>query len=195
MWKYSKKLMDHFMNPRNSGQLSDPDGHSEVGSPKCGDAMTLDIQVDDEERIVDIKFMTFGCAGAIAAASALTVQATGKTLKEALEISNDQIVEFLGGMPDEKIHCSVMGHEALSEAIDDYRHQSDELAEQLNFIIKEMPEKLADTLGNGSIIIEHIHPKRVSVKLSGTEAGQVSAILEKELLKRTGKVVKVSVTR
>ncbi len=195
MWKYSKKLMDHFMNPRNTGQLSDPDGHSEVGSPGCGDAMTLDIRVNDEERIIDIKSMTFGCAGAIAASSALTVQAMGKTLKEALEISNDQIVEFLGGMPDEKKHCSVMGHEALSEAVDDYRRRSNELAEQLNSILKEAPKDLADIVGKGSVMIEHIHPKRVSLKFSGAEADAVSAVLERELLKRTGKVVKVSVTK
>jgi len=113
--------MDHFMNPRNAGQMPDPDGHSEVGSPQCGDAMTLDLRINDEDRIEEIRFMTFGCAGAIAAASALTEIVKGMTLEEALAVRNSEIVDFLGGMPAEKYHCSVMGHEALSEAVDDFR--------------------------------------------------------------------------
>lgn len=195
MWKYSKKLMDHFMNPRNSGQLLNPDGHSEVGSPQCGDAMTLDIQVDDDDRIAEIRFMTFGCAGAIAAASALTELARGKTLEEALGISNDQIVEFLGGMPEEKYHCSVMGHEALSDAIIDFGHRRNNVEKHLNSVISEMPEYLAEASGNGRIIIEHIHPQRVSVRLTGGDSESVTTILERELRKRTGKDVEVSVTR
>lgn len=183
------------MNPRNSGQLLNPDCHSEVGSPQCGDAMTLDIQVDDEDRIAEIRFMTFGCAGAIAAASALTEIAKGKTLEEALAISNDQIVEFLGGMPKEKYHCSVMGHEALSLAIADFRHRRDSTAEHLDSILSEIPFDLAAAVGNGSISIEHIHPLRVFVRLSGGDEEPVTAVLEKELRKRTGKIVKVSVTR
>ena len=195
MWKYSKKLMDHFMNPRNSGQLLNPDCHSEVCSSLCGDAMTLDIQVDDEDRISEIRFMTFGCAGAIAAASALTEIAKGKTLEEALTISNDQIVEFLGGMPEEKYHCSVMGHEALSLAIADFRHRRDNTAEHLSSILREMPAGLAEALENRSIYIEHIHPHRVRVRLSGGYEEAVTAVLEDELQKRSGKKVKVRVTR
>ena len=181
------------MNPRNSGQLLNPDCHSEVGSPRCGDAMTLDIQVDDEDRIAEIRFMTFGCAGAIAAASALTEIAKGKTLEEALAISNDQIVEFLGGMPEKKYHCSVMGHEALSLAIDDFRHRRDNTAEHLDSILREIPEDLAAF--NGSISIEHVHPMRVRVRLSIGEERAVKAVLERELQKRTGKKVQVSVIR
>ncbi|MEN8209641.1 MAG: iron-sulfur cluster assembly scaffold protein [Candidatus Fermentibacteria bacterium] len=195
MWKYSKKLMDHFMNPRNSGQLLDPDCHSEVGSPQCGDAMTLDIKVDDEDRIAEIRFMTFGCAGAIAAASALTEIAKGKTLEEALAISNDQIVEFLGGMPEEKYHCSVMGHEALSMAIDDFRHRRDSVAEHLTSILREIPPDIAGAAADGAIRIEHIHPMRVSVSLSGGDEDTVAAVLEKELQHHTGKKVKVTVVR
>ena len=195
MWKYSKKLMDHFMNPRNSGQLLNPDCHSEVGSPQCGDAMTLDIQVDDEDRIAEIRFMTFGCAGAIAAASALTEIAKGKTLEDARAISNDQIVEFLGGMPEEKFHCSVMGHEALSMAIADFIHRRDNTAEHLDSILRENPDELAAAVGNGSISIEHIHPVRVLVRLSGGEEEPVMSVLEKELQQRTGKKVKVRFTR
>lgn len=194
MWKYSDTLMDHFMNPRNSGQLLNPDGHSEVGSPQCGDTMTLDIQVDDEDRIAEIRFMTFGCAGAIAASSALTEIARGKTLEEALNISNDQIVDFLGGMPEEKYHCSVMGHEALSMAIVDFKHRRENTAEHLGSILNEMPEDLAAAAGNGSISIEHVHPQRVSVSLSGGDVATVITVLERELRKRTGKKVKVSVS-
>ncbi|MCK4806038.1 MAG: iron-sulfur cluster assembly scaffold protein [Candidatus Aegiribacteria sp.] len=195
MWKYSEKLMDHFMNPRNTGQLLNPDGHSEVGSPQCGDVMTLDIKVDDEDRIAEIRFMTFGCAGAIAAASALTEIAKGKTLKEALCISNDQIVGFLGGMPEEKYHCSVMGHEALSMAIDDFRHRRDNTSEHLDSILSEMPADLAAAVGNGSIRIEHVHPMRVCVRFSGGDEGTVKAVLEKKLRKLAGKIVKVIVNR
>ena len=183
------------MNPRNSGQLLNPDGHSEVGSPQCGDAMTLDIQVDDEDRIAEIRFMTFGCAGAIAAASALTEIAKGETLEEALDISNDQIVEFLDGMPEEKYHCSVMGHEALSLAITDFRRRRNNTVEHLNSILGEIPAGLAAAVGNGSVSIEHIHPTRVWVRLSGGDEISVTAVLEEELQKRTGKRVKVGVTR
>jgi NifU-like protein involved in Fe-S cluster formation len=127
MWKYSETLMDHFMNPRNVGSLDDPDGHSEVGSPQCGDAMFLDIRVDDQGRISEIAFKTFGCAGAIASASALTEMAKGLTLEEALKIRNSQIADYLGGMPPEKFHCSVMGHQALKEAAEDYRKKVEEI--------------------------------------------------------------------
>ena len=195
MWKYSEKLMDHFMNPRNSGQLPNPDGHSEVGSPKCGDAMTLDIKVDDDDRITDIRFMTFGCAGAIAASSALTEIARGKTLQEALRITNDQIIEFLGGIPEETYHCSVMGHEALSAAVDDFRKRSDNINEHLESIIREMPEDLAETAGNGNIIIEHVHPSHVSIRLAGGDTESVTTILEKKLLERTGRIIEVRVSR
>lgn len=182
------------MNPRNSGKLADPDGHSEVGSPKCGDVMTLDIKVDDEDRITDIRFMTFGCAGAIAASSALTEIARGKILEEALGITNNQIIEFLGGMPEEKYHCSVMGHEALSAAVSDFRRRSDNVSEHLEAIISDMPEDLAEAAGNGSITITHVHPDRVSVRLAGGDSISVITVLEREMRKRTGKTVKVSVT-
>lgn len=195
MWKYSKKLMDHFMNPRNSGQLLNPDCHSEVGSVQCGDAMTLDIQVDDEDRIAEIRFMTFGCAGAIAASSAMTEIAKGKTLEEALTISNDQIVAFLGGMPEEKYHCSVMGQEALEVAIADFRYRRDNTAEHLDSILREIPASLETAMSEGSIDIEHIHPMRVTLRLTGVDEEAVVAVLEEELQKRTGKKVEVRVIR
>jgi NifU-like protein len=134
MWQYSDILMDHFMNPRNVGSLDSPDGHSEVGSPQCGDAMFLDIDIDDEGRIGDIAFKTFGCAGAIASASALTEMVRGLSVDEALSIKNSQIAEFLGGMPPEKFHCSVMGHQALKAAVEDFRAKCDEI----NAILDEL---------------------------------------------------------
>ena len=127
MWKYSDILMDHFMNPRNVGSLDTPDGHSEVGSPQCGDAMYLDIDIDDQGRISEIAFKTFGCAGAIASASALTEMVKGLPIEEALKIRNSQIAEFLGGMPPEKFHCSVMGHQALKAAVEDFWAKCEEI--------------------------------------------------------------------
>lgn len=131
MWKYSDTLMDHFMNPRNVGALKDPDGHSEVGSPQCGDAMYLDIDIDDQGNISEIAFKTFGCAGAIASASALTEMARGLPVDDALKIRNSQIADFLGGMPPEKFHCSVMGHQALKAAVDDFRAKCAEIEKVL----------------------------------------------------------------
>ena len=119
--------MDHFMNPRNVGKLENPDGHSEVGSPQCGDAMFLDIDIDDEGKISDIAFKTFGCAGAIASASALTELAKGLPVEEALGIRNSQIADYLGGMPPEKFHCSVMGHQALKAAVENFREKCAEI--------------------------------------------------------------------
>lgn len=128
MWQYSEILMDHFMNPRNVGNLENPDGHSEVGSPQCGDAMFLDIDIDDEGRIAEIAFKTFGCAGAIASASALTELAKGELIKDALSIKNSQIADYLGGMPPEKFHCSVMGHQALKQAVEDFESKCKEIS-------------------------------------------------------------------
>lgn len=194
MWKYSRTLMDHFMNPRNSGQLPDPDGHSEVGSPQCGDAMTLDIKVDEQDRIIDIRFMTFGCAGAIAASSALTELARGKTLREALDISNEQIVQFLGGMPEEKYHCSVMGHEALAEAVADFMRRRERIDRHLKELIEHPPERLGTALSGGKPRVLHVHPSRVEIALPRKADGSAAGILREELSGLAGREVEVEVT-
>ncbi|BCB96402.1 iron-sulfur cluster assembly scaffold protein [Dissulfurispira thermophila] len=117
---YSQKVMDHFMNPRNVGEIPDADGVGMEGNPTCGDAMQLFIKVENDV-IVDAKFRTFGCGAAIAVSSMITEMVKGKTLDEALSISKEAVAQELGGLPPQKMHCSNLGADALRKAIEDYR--------------------------------------------------------------------------
>ncbi|MDD3857180.1 MAG: Fe-S cluster assembly scaffold protein NifU [Methanoculleus sp.] len=117
---YSEQVMDHFTNPRNMGEIPDADGVGEVGNPTCGDIMRITLRIEDD-RIVDAKFKTFGCAAAIASSSMATELIRGKTLEEALAVTNRAVAEALEGLPPQKLHCSVLAEEGIHKAIDDYR--------------------------------------------------------------------------
>jgi nitrogen fixation NifU-like protein len=116
---YSDKVMDHFTNPRNVGEIENPDGNREVGNPVCGDMMTFYIKVKDN-RLEDVKFKTFGCGAAIAVSSMVSEMAKGRTLEEAMKITPRSVADELEGLPKQKFHCSNLGAQALTKAIEDY---------------------------------------------------------------------------
>ncbi|MDK2926197.1 MAG: nitrogen fixation protein NifU [Bacillota bacterium] len=119
---YNEKVMDHFMHPRNVGEIENPDGVGQVGNPVCGDIMKIFLRIKDG-RIEDIKFKTFGCGAAIATSSMVTELVKGKTLDEAMAISNKVVAEALGGLPPQKLHCSNLAADALHAAIEDYKRK------------------------------------------------------------------------
>ncbi|MFP4459042.1 MAG: iron-sulfur cluster assembly scaffold protein [Candidatus Zixiibacteriota bacterium] len=121
---YSKKVLEHFVSPQNMGELEKPSGVGEVGNPTCGDMMRLYIDVEDNV-IKDIKFKTYGCGAAIASTSALTVIVKGKTIEEALKLDKKDVVEFLGELPAQKVHCSVLAIDALKEAIENWKENQE----------------------------------------------------------------------
>lgn len=116
---YSEKVLDHFMNPRNVGEVENPDGTGQVGNVNCGDIMRMTIKVADN-CITDVKFKTFGCGAAIAVSSMVTEMVTGRTLEEAVTINRDEVAEALGGLPSKKLHCSNLGTDALKAAVNDH---------------------------------------------------------------------------
>ena len=119
---YSKKVMDHFINPRNVGEIENADGIGEAGNPKCGDIMKIYLKVNPETNIIeDVKFKTFGCASAIASSSMATEMIKGRTVEEAWNLTNRAVAEALDGLPPIKMHCSVLAEEAIHEALNDYR--------------------------------------------------------------------------
>ena len=120
--EYTEQVMDHFMNPRNMGEMDDASGVGTVGNAKCGDIMRIYIKVENDV-IVDVKFKTFGCGAAIATSSKATEMVMGKTIDEALKITNKMVMDELGGLPEVKIHCSVLAEEALHEAIKNYKER------------------------------------------------------------------------
>lgn len=117
---YTKKVMDFFMNPRNVGKLEDANAIGEVGNPKCGDVMKIYLKINENEVIEDVKFETFGCAAAIATSSVATELVKGKTVQEALKVTNKDVVAFLGGLPNVKVHCSLLAEDALMAAFCNY---------------------------------------------------------------------------
>jgi nitrogen fixation NifU-like protein len=135
---YSEKVMDHFRNPRNVGEMEDADGIGEVGNAKCGDIMRMYIKVKDG-IITDVKFMTFGCGSAIATSSIATEMIKGKPIEEALELSNQAVVEALGGLPAHKIHCSVLAEEAVKAAVKDYYEKNNIAYDKEKYCSGECP--------------------------------------------------------
>ena len=122
---YSEKVMDHFTNPRNVGEIEDANAVGQVGNPKCGDIMKMYLKInDDTELIEEVKFKTFGCGAAVATSSMATEMVKGKTVEDALKLTNKAVMEALDGLPPEKIHCSVLAEEAIRSAIDNYRGNS-----------------------------------------------------------------------
>ena len=126
---YNEKVMDHFLNPRNLGEIADPDGVGEVGAAACGDIMKISLKIKDG-RIEDARFKTFGCGSAIASSSMATELIKGRRIEEAMKFSNEEVVNALGGLPPVKIHCSVLAEEALKAALEDYLKKHPEKAHQ-----------------------------------------------------------------
>jgi len=168
MWDYTDKVKEHFMSPRNVGEITDADAVGEAGSLACGDQMKLMLKVDEHDVITDAKFQTFGCGSAVASASALTEMIIGKTLDEVAKITNRDIAGFLGGLPAEKMHCSVMGAEALEDAIQHYRGVTGEEAESRKNVVCECFGVTSDEIER---VVRENDLKRIEDVTNYTKAG------------------------
>lgn len=194
MWDYTDSVINHFEHPRNVGKLDDANGVAQVGSLACGDALKLFLKINPETEVIeDAKFMTFGCASAIASASALTEIVKGMTITEALKVTNEQIADYLGGLPQQKMHCSVMGKEALHAAIANYRgedvvaeHKDDKIVcecfwvseDKIREVVKEHGLKTVEEVTNytkagGKCGKCHNEIKRIIVEVNGTPIEEV----------------------
>lgn len=138
--EYSEKVMDHFTNPRNVGEIENPSGVGTVGNAKCGDIMRMYIDVDENGIITDAKFKTFGCGAAVATSSMATELVKGKTIQEALEVTNRAVMEALGGLPPVKVHCSLLAEEAIHAALWDYAEKNNIKIEGLKPPVKDIDE-------------------------------------------------------
>jgi len=182
MWDYSPKVKDHFLNPRNVGEIAKPDAVAEVGNITCGDALKLMLRIE-KGRIVDAKFQTFGCASAIASASALTELVKGLTVEQAMKLTNDDIADFLDGLPEAKMHCSVMGMEALQKALAGYRGEKFELEEEGRVVCRcfGVTDKLIEKVirdHNLQTIDEVTHYSKAGGGCRGCH-GEIQAILDR----------------
>ena len=144
---YSEKVMDHFRNPRNLGKMEDANAIGEVGNAKCGDIMKLYLKINDDGIIEDVKFNTFGCGSAIASTSMATEMIKGKSIDEALDLSNQAVVDALDGLPNHKIHCSVLAEEAVKSAIKDYYDRTGIEYDKEKFAMGETAEEAHDDDG------------------------------------------------
>lgn len=141
---YSEKVMDHFNNPRNVGEIENPSGVGTVGNAKCGDIMRMYFDIDDQGVIRDVKFKTFGCGAAVATSSMSTELVKGKTVKEALEVTNKAVMEALDGLPPVKVHCSLLAEEAIHAALWDYAQKNHIVIEGLKEPVNDIAEKSED---------------------------------------------------
>src|SRR5574344_229393 len=136
MWEYTEEVMDHYRNPRNVGRIDDADAIGEAGSLACGDMLKIYLKINDKNVVTDAKFQTFGCGSAVASSSILTEMIIGKPLSDVKKITNQDIADKLGGLPPEKMHCSVMGHEALEDALKKFTGEDSAPAEKDKLICK-----------------------------------------------------------
>jgi NifU-like protein len=136
MWDYNEKVWDHIRNPRNAGPMDNPSAVGEAGSLACGDALRLMLRIDDSDTVTEAKYQTFGCGSAVASGSALTEIVVGKSVDEAAKLTNQDIVDYLGGLPEEKMHCSVMGAEALEAALRNYRGEPPAPVDEARIVCK-----------------------------------------------------------